>query len=239
MAHAVIRLQEDPAGFEASGVANDQGRFRFSLPAQTGISAFFIDAEGPAGQRTRQRFEVILDTSPPLIHLDTAPLTRTASPVLSLSGRIEGGAALTHDDRMVPLSQDGRFTLEVPLRDGAQVVTLRARDLAGNQAVWQQTVVMDREPPRLVDFRLIRDAAAADGSVVVEIMAQDESEVIAGVPYSLQIGELIHQGIARRSPDRCCHRDRVALPPSASGQPRPHSVTLQDYLGNRQEIEID
>lgn len=239
LAGASIRIHEDPAGFQASGVADEQGKFHFSLPARTGVSKFVVDVEGPAGRRKRQSVEVLLDSSPPLIHLDTPPAARTASPVLALSGRIEGAAAMTHEGQAVPLSSDGRFTLEVPLRAGAQVVTLNARDLAGNQAVWQQTVVLDQTPPLLAGYRLIHADEAADGSVVVEISARDESEVIAAVPYSLQVGELIHRGIARRSPDRSCHRDRVALPPSSIGQPRLRSVILQDYLGNRQDIEID
>lgn len=240
LAGATIRIQtREPSAFEASAVADDEGRFRLTLPARAGISRFVIDAEGPAGLHARQHFDVVLDTSPPRIHLDTPPPDRTSNPVLHLNGLIEGGIAMTHEDHAVSLSSDGRFTLEIPLQAGAQLVALTARDLAGNQSVWQQTVVLDQAPPRLADYRLIPDDTVVGGPVVVEIMARDESELTAGVPYSLQAGDFVHRGIARRSPDKRYHRDRVAFPPTAVGQPRLRSVILQDYLGNREEIQID
>ncbi len=240
LAGTSIRIRTpDSSSFEASTVADENGSFRFNLTARTDVTDFVILAEGPAGQLAQQRFTVVLDAAAPTIHLDSQPPNRTASAILTLKGLVDGGTTISHGDQPVPLSDEGRFSLDVTLQEGTNVIRLTAHDLAGNQSQWQQTILLDREPPRLIDYRLMRGEKTAVRTLLVEINARDKSGMTAGIPYSLQVGEYVHRGVASRDADRSCHRDRILLPPSAIGKAQLLSVDIQDYLGNRQEIQLD
>jgi len=229
----------DASGFEANTVADEGGFFRFTLPVRAGVSEFVIDAVGPAGQRDEQRFAVVLDTVPPEIYLESQPPSRTASPMLTLSGRVEGGTAMALGNHPASVTLEGRFALDIPLESGANVVSLTARDLAGNRAEWQQTVVLDQEPPELLAYRVFHEQGTRGRTLVVEIEAQDASGLTAGIPYVLEVGKSIRSGVARRCVDGRCYRDRIALPTATPGQARLLSVTPQDYLGNRKEIQLE
>ncbi len=142
--------------------------------------------------------------------------------------------------RSVPLGPDGRFALKIPLRSGPNEILLEARDQVGNEDRWRQTVLLDQEPPRLLSHRLIQTQGEPPARlVVVEIVAEDPSGVVAAVPYRLEAEGFAHEGIATRSADRSTYQDRVVLPVGARGTPRLRSVTLRDYLGNHQEVDLD
>lgn len=223
----------------ASGTADDRGYFSLDLPARARVSHFVLEATGPMNRQRRQSIEVVLDDRAPKLRLDAPLPSRTAVAALVLRGQVEGGRTLSSGDRPVALAPDGTFALEIVLSPGPNRVTLAARDLAGNESVWEQTVTLDREPPRLVDVRLVEEDAAAGRTLRLEIGARDESGLTAGFPYRVRVGDAVFQGIAQRCPDRLCHRDRIALPATARGRPRLSSVTVEDYLGNRQEIALD
>jgi hypothetical protein len=237
---AQIRVRsQDAVGVDASDRADAQGRFSITLPARNAATAFVLDATGPLGQQASQSFEVVLDGSPPRILLDTQPPQRTADPVLTLAGRLEEGVALDQGGQSIELAPDGRFTLKVQLRSGANVILLKARDLARNEADWQRTLVLDQEPPKLDAHRVIEQPGESARRVIVEIEAHDDSGMTAGIPFRLAVGDEMREGIAGRCPDRRCYRAQIVLPATSRGLPRLRSLTLQDYLGNRQEIELD
>ncbi len=180
---------------------------------------------------------------PPRIHLDRSPAERTAEATLRLAGWVEGGETLMAGGQSVALAPDGRFALAIPLRPGANEILLRARDRAGNESGWRQSVLLDQEPPRLVSYRLLPAEGADLRSLVVEIVAEDGSGVVAAVPYRLAVGDGERRGVAMRRADRASHQDLVVIPVDAGAgggaTPRLRSVTLRDYLGNRQEIDLD
>ena len=240
LARSAIRISRGGSSeLIASGVADHNGSFSLNLPVDAGGSRFMIDTTGPSGQHRGEAIDVVVDQRPPIIRIDPPLPTRTSASVLALSGQVEDGLALFHGDQSVALSADGAFTLKVGLRPGANRVALTARDLAGNERLWEQTITLDQEPPQLVDYRLVEEETRSGRTLRLVIEAKDQSGLTAGIPYSVQVGEVVYQGIARRCPDRRCHRDRIALPATASGRPRLISVTVQDYLGNRREIKLD
>ncbi len=241
LAGSRIRLQSlEPPGFGASAVADAEGGFSLTVPAAVGVSQLMLEGQGPLGQRVQRRLEVVLDTTAPLIHLDSAPPDRTSDPMLLLAGQVEGASRLIAGTRPVALSPEGRFGLEVPLESGPNLILLEARDQVGNQRLWQETVVLDQDPPGLVGHRLIgRGTSGASGVLEVEIRAQDATGVVAAIPYRLEVQGDTHLGVARRCADRTCHRDRVLLQPAAIQSARLRSLVLEDYLGNRREVELD
>ncbi len=171
LAGTSIRIKTlDPSDFDAATVADASGDFRFNLIARTDVTDFVILAEGPVGQLAQRRFEVVLDTAAPTIHLDSQPPSRTASAILTLNGRVDGGTTIRHEDQTIPLSHQGRFSLDTTLQEGANLVRLTARDLAGNQSRWQQTILLDRAPPQLIDYQLIRSETATAPTLVASFI---------------------------------------------------------------------
>ena len=75
--------------------------------------------------------------------------------------------------------------------------------------------------------------------VQVEIQAHDQSGITAVIPYQVEIGDRVLNGTLSRCPDRSCFRGQLFVPATVRGRPRLRSVTLQDYLGNRQEVHLD
>jgi len=237
---ASVRVDaEDDPGVSVTALADADGHFDLILPARTEGTRFHAIASGPLGERVESDLEVVLDRTPPRIRLDQDPPLRTSDPHLSLIGRVEAGESLELDGQSVALSDDGTFAFGVPLRPGENLIRLVARDRAGNRAILERSLLLDREPPRLTAYRLREEGDGPPRRLRVEIEAEDASGLTAGIPYSLQIGEALHQGIARRGSDRDGYEDWVALPPDLKAKPRLRSVQLQDYLGNRREVVIE
>ena len=229
----------DMPEFAAEGAADASGRFGLTVRVDRPMTRLDLTAVGPDGRQRRETVELVLDQTPPVIHLDPEPPQRSAQPTLSLQGRLEGGDALYLDDQEAPLDAKGHFRLEARLRPGLNRLTLVARDRAGNLARWQRGILLDQQPPKLEDYRLISAEQAGQPVLVVEIQAEDESGLVASVPYRVRSGDWVRQGLAQRCANRRCYRDRFLLPPGADPGVRLSAVTLEDYLGNRREVQID
>ncbi|MBK1720837.1 FecR domain-containing protein [Thiocystis violacea] len=227
------------AAFVAAGIADAAGRFGVMLHLDAPLTHFELSAEGPQGQRYQETFAVVLDRTPPRIRLDAEPPDRSAATRLSLSGQVEDGERLSLGDREVQLQAGGRFSLDLDLQPGVNDLTLIARDRAGNAVRWERSVVLDQEPPRLETYRLVDEQQGAQSVLLVEIEARDESGLVAAVPYRIEAGSLVREGIAQRCADRVCHRDRLVLPAGQARHARLSAVILQDYLGNRREVRLD
>ncbi|MFD2111708.1 FecR domain-containing protein [Thiorhodococcus fuscus] len=236
---ASVRIDsEDDPTVSVTAPADADGHFDLILPARTEGTRFHAVASGPLGERAESDLEVVLDGTPPRILLDQVVPRRTSDPHLSLSGRVEDGESLEFDGQSVALSEEGTFAFGIPLRSGENRIRLVARDRAGNRATLERSLLLDREPPRLTAYRLSEEIGPPR-RLRVEIAAEDASGLTAGVPYRLQIGETLHQGVARRGSERDDYEDWVALPADLTAKPRLRSVQLRDYLGNRREVVIE
>ncbi|WP_299611171.1 FecR domain-containing protein [uncultured Tateyamaria sp.] len=102
-----------------------------------------LDRLGLPGQWSRSRsFTLREDTNPPFLTLlspsDGAIVGQSGVEVFGAS---EPNADVTLNDDPVPLGTDGSFVLEAGLQPGANVLTLRAIDPAGNESVTEQSVI--------------------------------------------------------------------------------------------------
>lgn len=236
----VLRVvKADASGFAAAGTADENGQFGLTIRVDEPVTRLDLTAVGPAGRQRRETIDLVLDRTPPVIHLDPEPPRRSARSTLRLRGWVEGGDQLYLGDREAQLNADGRFALETGLRPGSNRIELVARDAAGNNALWQLSIVLDQEPPQLADYRVIAAEQVGRPVVVVEIEAEDASGLVASVPYRVRVGDWVGEGFAQRCANRRCHRDRLRLPVDGAAGARLVSVTLQDYLGNRREVQLD
>ncbi|MEM2976465.1 MAG: Ig-like domain-containing protein [Thermoplasmata archaeon] len=105
-----------------------------------------------AGLENRTGISVEVDLEPPFLELESPVegLITNAS-LLRVEGRSEPGAMVfVGDDPVpVPLKDNGRFSASLVLKEGENLVVVRARDSAGNEASCRVIVFLDTIPPPL------------------------------------------------------------------------------------------
>lgn len=94
---------------------------------------------------------ITFDTTAPELTVSTlSDGSWTNNEVLNVSGEITdntGIEQLTINDEAVTINPDGSFSHTVELEDGPNTITVRALDLAGNEATDIRTINLDREAP--------------------------------------------------------------------------------------------
>jgi hypothetical protein len=117
-----------------------------------GANVITVRAQDDLGNERAERITVTLDTVAPHIVIEQPAVDPviTNDPVVTVAGRVEGGAdRLTVAGREV-LMDGGAFEIVLTLQlDGMHQVPVVATDLAGNQALVTLTVELDRTPPLL------------------------------------------------------------------------------------------
>ncbi len=139
------------------------GHFSGSVALTEGSNTLITVATDAAGNATTDTRTVTLDTHPPVLAV-TAPtdgLITRQTPV-TVSGTVTDATPVTVDVNGIPLPVDGAgvFTGQVPLAEGANPLTVTARDAATNTATIVRIVTLDTHAP------VIAVAQPADGDVI-------------------------------------------------------------------------
>lgn len=173
----------------------------------------------------RRTLDVATDRVTPMLEIDPVPGWQRDSVVrIQGTARAAGGVAVFRwgDSRPIDLSADGRFSVEVPIRRGRNLVRFRAFDDAGNVSVREVGVARDdsapfveMEPLDTVDddriqarFRLFERnlskveveprlnavAIATDSSVVVDL----KNLVPGRNAFALRVDDLAGNRVVRR-----------------------------------------
>ena len=111
---------------------------------------FEMQVVAPSGFASQDQFEITVDQTPPRIEFEAPPPSVTAVEWLPLRGKVEGGAALLVDGQPTQLI-DEAFDQTVTLKQGANRIELVASDLVGNVGVEKLEIVLDQEPPQLIE----------------------------------------------------------------------------------------
>ena len=161
-----VRVREVEGGWETGGDRLAHGRRTIS-----------VRAAGPGGVfSTEGRWTVSADGKPPRLKVDAGRYTDGAR--TRLRGSSEAGAAVRVAGGGRPASttarENGDFTLEVPLRGGANRLRILAADAAGNQTTETMRVVRDSAAPKL---DLVAPDSAESSTPTVAITAQDTTAV--------------------------------------------------------------
>jgi pseudomonalisin len=119
------------------------------------------------GGGTPASCSALSDTSAPILSVSTlADNSTTSDPTLNVSGSVRdagaGVRALTLNGQVVAFSADGSFSALLTLGDGANTLTVAATDNAGNAALSQRTIYLDRTAP------VLRVLQPADNSVTAQ-----------------------------------------------------------------------
>jgi len=120
-----------------------------------------LDALGLPGARSRERrFTVVDDTSPPFLIIETpgeGEILREAR--VEIRGESEPDVRLEIKGQYVPVGPSGNFSTEIEAADGANAITARATDPAGNvtERVRRFTYRPDRAARIGIDQAIPRD----------------------------------------------------------------------------------
>ena len=76
--------------------------------------------------------------------MDQKEKTTTGSDTFILSGLVEKGGRVIVNKISAEVQADGRFSIEVPLKEGRNTLTLVATDQAGNEATKEYTVIYNK-----------------------------------------------------------------------------------------------
>lgn len=147
-------VTEQNARVEVNGVEVGLVGTLFVSPMdlKEGPNTITIDAFDDLGNSRQVKMEVVLDTKPPyLVLLNPAEGQMFTSPSATVSGQAEDGLMIWVNGNQLDENDynNGSFEYTVSLTRGANSITVRAMDMAGNEMSMKRSVILDDEPPVL------------------------------------------------------------------------------------------
>ncbi len=124
----------------------------WSCELELGVGDWVVEARARdrAGLENGTRVSVTVDLTPPPLELSAPPngLLTNRSPIIVEGSSEPGALVFVGDDPVpLPLRPDGGFSANVQLREGANVIVVRARDPAGNEVSRSVRVALDTIAP--------------------------------------------------------------------------------------------
>ncbi|OGM31054.1 hypothetical protein A2630_00060 [Candidatus Woesebacteria bacterium RIFCSPHIGHO2_01_FULL_44_10] len=133
-------------GDERETVADDSGKFSFSVSLSKGDNQFWALVIDKSGNESTEssRYKVVYDDKEPLIEIsspsDGQTFSGSASQRIEIKGTTETEATVKVNDRIAIIDSEGNFSLSISLIEGQNTLELIATDPAGNKATKSLTV---------------------------------------------------------------------------------------------------
>ena len=127
-------------GKDEEVIANAEGKFAFSFPLKKGENEIIAKVKDKAGNESQptNAILIVFDNETPNLDIsypsDGAQFYGEKDRQLVIKGTTETGVALTINDRLVKVEEDGAFTFATSLGEGANSFNFKSTDKAGNQA---------------------------------------------------------------------------------------------------------
>lgn len=116
---------------------DDNGEFSDEISLRAGDNRIWAIARDPAGKKESPRSEemtVVMDDDPPQVTLDAPEDGSVAtSAEITVEGLTDEDATVTVSGRWVTVKNDLSFMTTLSLNEGENVITVTARDRAGNE----------------------------------------------------------------------------------------------------------
>ncbi len=129
---------------------DSSGGFSIKYRLQEGENHIELSVTDAAGNRASVTRVVTLILKPPDIVVDNPPNDLWINQkMLSVQGRVPPGTALTVNGKEAQVDDEGKFTVDVLLQEGENVLTFVATDAVGNEAKTERRVFLKTRPPVL------------------------------------------------------------------------------------------
>ena len=142
-------VDDDAAVVDVNGIpaAVSAGTFiTAGVPLTEGVNQLTASAANAAGGHAETSISVVLDTTAPVISIDTpADGAVVSSPSITVSGAVDDDAAVVEVNGVPAIVSSGIFgVVGVPLSEGANLLTASATDVVGNRAETSVSVTLDK-----------------------------------------------------------------------------------------------
>jgi flagellar basal body-associated protein FliL len=122
-------------------VVGNTGSFVFKIDLDEGLNEFFLiskDSSGNTSANTK-KYHVNYDKNPPVLEISN-PQNNTVysgikNRIIEIKGVSEKNSIVTINDKFVYISDTGNFVYKFELSNGENKITIRSKDMAGNEEV--------------------------------------------------------------------------------------------------------
>ncbi len=154
------------------------GAFSATLPLLDGIHSITVRAVDLAGNVGTATVDLIVDTVAPSVSFLGLPEGLTVSNSrLNVRGSISEPSTLFVNGVQVELTGNG-FDARVDLEEGANLLTILAVDLAGNERLIERVVTMDTQAPGITVTEPLEGATVHEALVVVRGKTEPNATVV-------------------------------------------------------------
>lgn len=235
---SLITLQRFATRFQMRTFADNLGDFQFNIPNLAGTENFGLTVLTPAGYSVKDTFAVEVDNTPPAIKLAAEPPAVSSADTLRLAGMVSGATSFKINEKEIKLVNE-QFAEIVRLQTGANLIRLTATDFAGNVATMEKRVVLDQEPPTLVQQQVTPLFTTNAKLLQISVKAQDASAMKRTAKYVLQTANFSYTGYLKFNHASQAYEETVTLPKDAPEGIKLKSVVLEDYCGNKKEYQLN
>ncbi|HNW61213.1 MAG TPA: FecR domain-containing protein [bacterium] len=229
-----VTIQDESGAARGRTFADSAGRFQLSLYDLPGSMQLRVSVLTPAGYEKQDTLRVEVSGEAPEILLEGTIPAMAAGDTLRLTGRVVRAGTLSCNGAAVPLTA-GRFSHALVLQPGLNTVRLTASDDLGHETVLQQEVTLDRTPPELIDYVLLKKTGPAGDVLEVKVRARDSSGLRRTVAIELRAGTAVTSGWLVYNGTAQAYEGAFKYPRGtlAALQVKMTSLILEDYFGNR------
>lgn len=229
-----ISIQDQSGATRGRTFADSAGRFQLSLFDLAESMPLFVSVLTPAGYQKQDTVRIQVRKDAPQIILDEQIPAVAAADTLWLAGAVFNASRLTCNGASVPLTAR-RFRCSVILQPGINTLRLAAADDLGDETLLQQQVTLDRTPPELVDYTLLKKATGAGDLLEVKVKARDGSGLRRTAAIELQASTALTSGYMVYNSAAQQYEGSFKFPQGilSAAKVKIKSLILEDYFGNR------
>lgn len=145
-----------------------------------GVNSIELSATDNDGNSTTATASFVVSTSAPLLSVETpteglitnahiVPVTGT----VSTSSEYVTIAEVTVNGNQATIDSSGNFTYDLELTDGANIITVIAKDSLGKTTSITRNVTLDREAPVITDVQAVSTTVDASGMIRITFRVTD------------------------------------------------------------------
>ncbi len=213
----------------------EDGSFGLSAPLSEGENEFDIVITAPGGYQSKSKIKVQSDVIPPDLILTSTLPAYTNEVLLNISGKSSDASGIRINEYEIT-PEEGKFSYDLELKDGANNITISAIDDAGNQRKIKRIVILDQKAPEIKSYKFSRKQVNPGDVIGLEIICQDNSPLKKAIPFSYECGGVVYNSFLHFNEDMNLYTVVINIEPVIKGAIKLLSVTTEDILGNKTQI---
>ena len=165
-----------------------EGRFRAEAPLSEGRATLTATARDALGHEAETSVSVTLDSAAPVVTIvsppDGARFRTTPRRVVVRLASLENVEEVTVNG-LVAAADGGEYAVDVPLVEGLNPLTARARKTTGKEGTASATVTLDTIPPRLVSSTPADGQGGVSLSPEIRLTFSEELDAATVIPAAV------------------------------------------------------